>query len=116
MQMELDTMYTVLYKGGIAINLIKVIHQIQSDIDKAKDIKKEKIKQIEEDCENLVAKLEIALKVNKDMNTTCLKCEGTGKIRVYEGDSYENRGSWKTCDKCKGSGLEPKEKEENNGE
>ena len=46
MQMELDTMYTVLYKGGIAINLIKVIHQIQSDIDKAKDIKKEKIKQI----------------------------------------------------------------------
>ncbi len=58
--------------------------------------------------------MEIALKVNKDMNTTCLKCEGTGKIKVYDMNlnTYDNnRGSWKTCDKCKGSGLEPKEKE-----
>lgn len=53
------------------------------------------------------------------MNTACLKCKGTGKIKVYDMNlnTYDNnRGFWETCDKCKGSGLEPKEKEENNGE
>lgn len=50
-------------------------------------------------------KLDSVLEIILDMNTTCIKCEGTRAISV--GDSYCS--SYKQCDRCKGTGIEPKE-------
>ena len=56
---------------------------------------------------NFLKELQIAYDVNSKMNSVCVYCEGEGSVKVYHG-YYEDRGTWETCKRCGGSGVEPK--------
>ncbi len=92
------------------MNLVKVIKQIESDINQLTAKKDEKIKKIEDEYNEAKYKLETALKVNKEMNTVCLECEGKGRVGADE-SFYGERREMVTCSRCNGTGKEPEQVE-----
>lgn len=92
------------------MNLINVIKEIKNQIEKAEQNKILEIKKITEKYDKEITDLKTALEINMKLNTTCLECEGKGKIKVYDYD-YENRGHMERCERCNGTGIEPKENE-----
>ena len=92
------------------MNLIKVIRQIESEINQLTANKDEKIKKIEDEYNKKKYKLKTALKVNKEMNTVCLECEGKGRVGADE-SFYGERREMVVCKRCNGTGKEPKREE-----
>lgn len=87
------------------MNLTKVIEQIQNDIHKLKREQEDEIKKITNKYSTKIKELEIALQVNMELNTTCLKCKGKGIVSFLDGAGDTD---YETCNKCNGSGLEQK--------
>ena len=43
----------------------------------------------------------------------CADCEGRGELFVHDfQDGFERRRRWETCERCGGSGYEPKPEED----
>jgi DnaJ-class molecular chaperone len=87
------------------MNLINVLNQIKQSIFDLKEERKYKIEQIEKDFEKRYQELQTTYKVNLDMNTACLDCEGTGKVDEWDGCDYESRSHKMTCPECNGTGI-----------
>ncbi len=87
------------------MNLIKVIEQIKSDINKLESQKERQIENINKEFNKKINDLETALQINMELNTTCLECEGRGRISFLDaaGDT-----DYEVCSRCNGKGLEPK--------
>lgn len=92
------------------MNLIKVLVEIKSEISRLQKEKEDKIKEIENTYSKKISDLVVAFNVNKEMNTACLRCEGTGKIEEGDNCGYESRIHKITCPDCNGTGLIQKTK------
>ncbi len=84
------------------MNLVKVIEQIQSDISDFKGRRNREIEQIHKKYNKKIEELEVALKVNMDMNTTCLECRGRGSVAFASASGNTER---EECRVCKGTGV-----------
>ena len=91
------------------MNLIEVIKTIRNDIDRLGEERKSKVEEINKEYDDKIEQLKTALLINKKMNTVCLECEGRRYVLEYSGE-YEDRGSREICNKCGGTGIEPKER------
>jgi len=94
------------------LDLISIIKEIKGQIKDLKDRKNKEIEYIKKKYDKNIADFKTALEVNLKMNTTCLQCEGKKYIKVYSG-FYEDRGTNEVCDRCRGTGKEPKGGEDN---
>jgi vacuolar-type H+-ATPase subunit I/STV1 len=83
------------------INLVEVLKQLQSKINKLQNDKIAEIKKVEQSYETEINKYKQALEINMELNEACLHCEGTG--RVYCDDGYQSN-SRENCKECNGSG------------
>jgi|LSQX01.3.fsa_nt_gb superfamily II helicase len=88
------------------MNLVKVINLIKADINKLENERKKQIEIINKQFDEKIEKLTIALQVNMDLNTICIKCEGKGRISYLDAAGDTDH---KVCDRCNGTKLEPKE-------
>lgn len=83
------------------MDLVKVIRQIESDIQRLENKHEEEIKKTNARYETKISELKTALNVNMNMNTTCLSCEGRGRIASADAAGQTERN---TCEACGGSG------------
>ena len=86
------------------MDLTDVIRQLESKKRTLEQNKKKEIEKINDKYNQKIDELEMALKVNKEMNTVCLRCNGRGQERYTDaaGDTDSKR-----CEKCGGTGREP---------
>ena len=83
------------------MNLVKVIQQINSDIKELKSKKEKEINKITKQYDEKINNLKTALKINMELNTTCLECEGRGTVSFCDASGNTDR---ERCNICLGSG------------
>ena len=83
------------------MNLVKVIQQINSDIKELKSKKEKEINKIAKQYDEEINDLKTALKVNMELNTTCLKCKGRGTVSFCDASGNTER---ERCNVCLGCG------------
>ena len=86
------------------MDLTSVIREIHMSTKKSECNRRQAIEDINKTYDKRKAELDNAMKVNLEMNTVCLDCEGSKMMDV---GSYDRM--WDTCKRCSGTGLEPKE-------
>lgn len=86
------------------VNLVEAIHTVE-----------EQISNMESEFERKIAPYRNGLEALRKMNTVCTKCGGLGKrlrSRACAGDDApdpNDPSDYIRCDRCHGSGKEPKE-------
>lgn len=84
------------------MNLAKVIKQIKSDITTLERKRDSEVEEIILKYNVKIEDLNTALKINMEMNTACLECDGRGIVAFCDASGNTERD---TCEKCNGSGL-----------
>ena len=86
------------------MDLTDVIRQLESKKRTLEQNKKKEIEKINDKYNQKIDELEMDLKVNKEMNTVCLRCDGRGQEKYTDAAGDTDR---KRCEKCGGTGREP---------
>jgi uncharacterized Fe-S center protein len=93
---------------GESMNLTMVLKEIRKKQQNFQEERDNKIKEITKLYNNKIMELETAYKVNYDMNTGCLQCDGQGRYNVGDG-GYESRSHKERCLICDGTGFKKPE-------
>ena len=86
------------------MNLIDVINDIKKDISKLERKRDEELNRISEKYDKKINDLKVALDVNINMNTYCLRCDGRGFYMQLDCAGIES--NQEKCDYCNGTGRQ----------
>ena len=82
------------------MNLIEVIETLQAQAKEIVAEYEEKSKELTNYYQRRLDEINIALKVNMELNTVCLNCKGSGIIEeTFEDEVYQTK-----CPDCDGTG------------
>lgn len=87
------------------MNLVNVLNEIKKQMDSAESQYIKDRKALEDTYKKKIEELQTAYKINEEMNTACLNCDGTGKEVYYDECDYESRSHRRTCSVCNGTGI-----------
>ena len=83
------------------MNNVRIIENLEGELINLQNKKNDEIKMVNTKYIEIENKIRTTLETLKELNTACLKCHGTGKLRdVHESGAYEEY----YCPECKGTG------------
>lgn len=86
------------------MNLINVLKEIRRQILSENQRYETEKKKLEIEHNKIITDLETAYRVNSELNTTCLICEGKGIVEVPNDSTADSHYHTETCPACNGSG------------